>query len=286
MFSEAADLPSKLAERESGRRGSPVGAADRRGERAEAGRQRNNPELSGPRAVRRDGLNGKGSPGESNGTAAEGTGAAADSVSRAKPSGEAPQDRPAGDCASGRASGGAPGLRKLSAGWPRRGLAVVAMAVVGGVGLMQLTGDAGFRHTLKSAVSGMNGPEFGDVSAPLPDDILLNRSLADGDRMSNDAGPIVRVTGPMGDAESALEEGAVPRDAGRFRLQLVPVDLNAAGPLAVDAPETVEWDRLFSLLGQPVGILPTNSGTWPFEADQPEARPGDGGPGRFGSHFR
>ena len=280
MFSEAADLPGKLAERESGKHGSAVGAADRRGNPAEAKGQRSLPDPSGPEAVRRGGLNGSRSPGETDGTVVDSAGAAIGSGSKAKPSGATPQDRSTVDRTSGKASGGAPWLRKLSAGWPRRGLAVVALAAVGGVGMMQLTGDAGFRRTLESAVFGSTGSEFGDASAPLPGDILSNLSLADSESPSNDAGSIVRVTGRMGDAVQLLEERTVPGNAGRFRLQLVPVDLNAAGPLTADAPETVEWDRLFSLLGKPVGTLSAKlgTGTGPIGADQPEARPETVGP--------
>lgn len=281
MFSEAADLPSKLAERESGSRRPAVGVADRRGDRPEAGGQRSFLDRSGPEAVRRDGVDASRSSGEASGAVADSADAGAGSGSKANPSGEVPQDRSAGDFAAGRASGGAPRLRRWSTGWPRRGLAVVALAVVGGVALMQLTGDAGFRRALETAVTGTTGPEYGNVPAPLPEDILSNRSLADSGRTSEDAGSIVQLAGRMGNAVPSLAERTVPGDADRFRLQLVPVDLNPAGPLAVNAPDMVEWDRLFSLLGQPVGTLSANFGTGagPFESDQPETRPGTAGTG-------
>lgn len=282
MFSEAADLPSKLAERESGKHPSAVGSAGRRGDRPEAGGRQSFPDRSGLGAVRRSGSNGSRSPGEANGNVAGESGAAAGSGTEDIPMGEIPEESAAGDCAASRESIDPPVCRKWGTGWSRRGLAVVALAVVGGVAVMQLTGDASFRRTLESAVSGAIGSEFGEVPAPLPDGILLNRSLAGGEGTYDDAGSIVRVTDRIGDPVPSLEERTVPGDAGRFRLQLVPVDLNATGPLAMDASETVEWDRLFSLLGQPVGTLSVELGndTGTLDAsDEPEARPATVGSG-------
>ena len=281
MFSEAADLPGKLADRESGRRRSAVVAADLQGNRPVATGRQSSPDRFGSGAVQRGGLNGSGDPADANGTATGTSGAAAGSGTEDSPSGEALEDRAAGDCPAGRESKDAPACRSWNTGWPRRGLAVVALAVVGGLALMQLTGDPGFRRTLEAATSGTTGPEFGNVPAPLPDGILSNRSLADGGRTSDDGGSTVRVTGGLGDAAPSPAERTAPGDEGRFRLELMPVDLNAAGPLAVNASEVVEWDRLFSLLGKPVGNLSVNlgSGTEIAEAREPETRPETAGPG-------
>ena len=275
MFSEAADLPGKLADRESGRRRSEVVAADRHGDRSDAMGWQSSPDRFGSEAARRGGLNGSGSPGETNGTVVGDSGSAAGSGSEDIPSGEAPEDHAAGNWAAGRVSSGAPGYRGWSVGWPRRGLAVVALAVVGGVALMQLTGDAGLLRTLESAISGTTGPEFGNVPAPLPGNILANRSQVGEERTSDDVGKSVRATGRMDGAVPSLAAPTVSGDSGRFRLQLVPVDLNAGGPLPEDAPEMVEWDRLFSLLGKPVGSLSVNLGsdTEIVEARAPEAGP-------------
>ncbi len=275
MFSEAADLPGKLADREFGRRRSAVADADRRGNRPDANGQQSSPDRLGSEAAQPGGLNGSGSTGETNAAVAGDSGTAAGSGPEDIPGGEAPEDRAAGDWAAGSVSSSAPGYREWSAGWPRRGLAVVALAVVGGVALMQLTGDAGLRRTLESAISGIAGPEFGNVPAPLPDDILSNRSLVGEERTSNDVGTSVRATDRVDETVPTLAARTVSGDAGRFRLQLVPVDLNAGSPLAEDGPEMVEWDRLFSLLEKPVGSLAVNLGpdTEIVEAREPEAVP-------------
>ncbi|MCE2523681.1 MAG: hypothetical protein J4F49_10780 [Rhodobacteraceae bacterium] len=253
MLSDAAELPEMPVDKVDVRRQGYEVAADRRVAQARAVERKGRISVSGTeQEVRRNrfGNEGSGEVGKAQTVLADdsdGPGCETNSSGKMPDSG-AGRNGTGGEAPGGGVFGG----RKFGIGRSRRGIVVLAMAAVGGIAMMQSTGNDSVMRSFETAVSGITDALSGNFPGPTRDAPLTDHSLAGGEWVAGSGTQPATEIDREFDAMPMTPKQVLAEDEGRFRLQLVPVD----------ASEIAEWDRLFALLEQPViNAPPTHAGS-------------------------
>ncbi len=159
-------------------------------------------------------------------------------------------------------SGSVLGNMNWSMGLSQRRLAVLALAVIGGVAVMQVTGDGRILQILGRAGSSLGNPlgSVSPLSAMSEDAFPGNAGTHNGQLLAAQQGGGASSTGPVSETASGdaaehpellahrAQEAPVTRS---FRLELEPAGENPGRPQLVGASELAEWDRVFEFLDGP-----------------------------------
>ena len=253
MLSDAAELPEMPVDKVDVRRQDYEVAANRRVEQARAVERKGRISVSGTeQEVRRNRFEneGSGEVGKVQTVLADDSDGPGYETSS---SGKMPDSGAGRNGTGGEAPGGGVfGGRKFGIGRSRRGIVVLAMAAVGGIAMMQSTGNDSVMRSFETAISGITDALSGNFPGPNRDAPLTDHSPAGGEWVAGSGTlPATEIDREF-DAMPMTPKQVLAEDEGRFRLQLVPAGVNSSGPVALDASEIAEWDRLFALLEQPV----------------------------------
>ena len=189
-----------------------------------------------------------------------------DSLRFRSPRGELPDDNDGRDTPAQSRSGGSngsyPGNMNWTLGRSRKRLAVLALAVFGGVAAMQLNGDGRMLQILGRAGSSLGKPpgSASPLSAMTDATFPGKTGRHSGQSLVAQPGGGASLTGKVSDTAGRIAAGRPDLPAHSvsetpitrsLRLELLPAGESPGKPQPAGASELAEWDRVFAFLDEP-----------------------------------